>query len=77
MQTSSLTNSEKQALIEQMRTLYPQLNDARCHTVEYQRLCGQIKQLAIVYSRLFDARASNQTAYGFPSARQFQAEPLG
>ena len=54
MRCSSPPDSREQALLERMRTLYAQLDDARRHTSEYERLSAHIHQLSIAYCQLVD-----------------------
>jgi hypothetical protein len=56
MQSSPLPVSPEKALLERMRTLYPQLHDVKCHTSEYEHLIAQIHQLALAYCKLVEAK---------------------
>ena len=62
MQSSPLPVSPEKALLERMRTLYPQLHDAKCHTSEYEHLIARFtNSLSPTANLSMPNRASGRT----------------
>jgi hypothetical protein len=50
-------NSGEEALLERIRTLYAQLDDANPKTPEYESLSAEIRDVSTVYARLVGAKS--------------------